>query len=127
MMQRTNAFPELDRDLRFLPLGVEEARFLTNEQIRRYNDKGHLFPIDIFSQPESTEIGSYFDDLLPKAMDAEWDGYELTNWHKHCRGVWDIVTDSRITECAAPAPSSPQRGCCCESSAIVTHSDQEPS
>ena len=49
MIQRTNAFPELDRDLRFIPLGVEEPRVLTSTQIRRYNEAGHLFPIDIFS------------------------------------------------------------------------------
>ena len=56
MPQRTNAFPELDRDLRFILLGVEELRVLTPEQIRRYNDKGHLFPIGIFSPAEIAEI-----------------------------------------------------------------------
>ena len=22
----------------------------------------------------------------------------MVNWHKHCRGIWDIVTDSRIID-----------------------------
>ena len=22
----------------------------------------------------------------------------MVNWHKHCRGIWDIVTDSRIVD-----------------------------
>ncbi len=101
MTQHTNAFPGLDRDLRFIPLGVDEPRHLTGDQIRRYNDKGHLFPIDIFSQAEITEISDYFDDLLPKALDAGWSSYELANWHKHCRGVWDIVTNSRIIDVVA--------------------------
>ena len=66
MTQRTNAFPELDRDLRFIPLGIEKPRVLTHEQIRRYNEAGHLFPIDIFSRGEIAEIRAYIDDLLPR-------------------------------------------------------------
>ena len=49
MTQRTNAFPDLDRDLRFIPLGVSDPRVLTPAQIRRCNERGRLFPIDIFS------------------------------------------------------------------------------
>ena len=56
MTQRTNAFPKLDRDLRFIPLGVEDPQILTPGQIRRYNEAGHLFPIDIFSPAEIAEI-----------------------------------------------------------------------
>ena len=55
MTQHTNAFPEFDRELRFIPLGVEEPRGLTPAQIRRYNEAGHLFPIDIFSPAEIAE------------------------------------------------------------------------
>ena len=25
----------------------------------------------------------------------------MVNWHKHCRGIWDIVTDSRIINVVA--------------------------
>jgi ectoine hydroxylase-related dioxygenase (phytanoyl-CoA dioxygenase family) len=39
-----------------------------------------------------------FDELLGKALAAGWNSYELTNWHKHCRGVWDLVTDTRILD-----------------------------
>ncbi len=98
MTQRTDAYPELERDLRFFPLGVDEPTNLTTQQIEQYNGKGYVFPIDIFSQSEIESIRSYFDDLLPKALDAGWNSYELTNWHKHCQGVWDIVTDSRIID-----------------------------
>ena len=79
MTQRTNAFPELERDLRFIPLGVEEPRCLSVEQIRRYNDKGHLFPIDIFSPVEIAEIRAYIDDLLPRALEAGWSSYQVVN------------------------------------------------
>ena len=98
MTQRTDAFPELQRDLRFFPLGVDDPVHLTTGQIEQYNDKGYVFPIDIFSSSEIESIRDYFDELLPKATEAGWNSYELTNWHKHCQGVWDIVTDSRIID-----------------------------
>ncbi|MDE2745711.1 MAG: phytanoyl-CoA dioxygenase family protein [Chloroflexota bacterium] len=98
MTQRTDAFPELQRDLRFFPLGVDQPANLSTEQIEQYNDKGYVFPIDIFSRSEIESVRGYFDELLPKALEAGWNSYELTNWHKHCQGVWDIVTDSRIID-----------------------------
>lgn len=98
MTQRSNAYPELERDLRFFPLGVDQPAHLTSNQVEQYNEKGYVFPVDIFSQSEIESIRSYFDELLPKALEAGWNSYELTNWHKHCRGVWDIVTDSRIID-----------------------------
>lgn len=98
MTQRSNAYPELDRDLRFFPLGVDRPAHLTSEQIEQYNERGYVFPVDIFTQSEIESIRSYFDELLPKALEAGWNSYELTNWHKHCQGVWDIVTDSRIID-----------------------------
>lgn len=98
MTQRSNAYPELDRDLRFFPLGVDQPAHLTSEQVEQYNERGYVFPVDIFTQSEIESIRSYFDELLPKALEAGWNSYELTNWHKHCQGVWDIVTDSRIID-----------------------------
>lgn len=98
MTIQTDAFPELDRVKKFFPLGVENPRLLTKAQIDQYNDQGYLFPFDIFSAEEITEIRAYFDDLLPKAMAAGWNSYEITNWHKHCRSVYDLVTNSRILD-----------------------------
>ena len=98
MTTRTDAYPELQRDLRFFPLGVEQPAHLSTDQIQQYNDKGYVFPIDIFSSSEIESIRRYFDELLPQALNAGWNSYELTNWHKHCQGVWDIVTDSRIID-----------------------------
>jgi len=99
MTIQTDAFPELDRVKKFFPLGVENTQLLTKAQIDQYNDQGYLFPFDIFSAEEITEIRAYFfDDLLPKAMAAGWNSYEITNWHKHCRSVYDLVTNSRILD-----------------------------
>ena len=98
MTLHTDAFAELDRELRFFPLGVDDPRTLSREQIAHYNEKGYVYPIDIFSAAEIAEIRRYFDGLLESALAAGWNSYEMTNWHKHCRGVWDIVTESRILD-----------------------------
>ena len=97
-MQQTDAFPELDRDLRFFPLGVGAPRFLTEAQVDHYNTRGYLSPIDLFDAREIGEIRAYFDDLLGKALAAGWTSHELTNWHKHCRGVYDLVSHPRILD-----------------------------
>ena len=98
MAERRNAFPDLDRELQFFPLGVESPQHLSAAQISHYNARGYIAPIDVFSDAEISTIRSYFDELLPKALAAGWNSYEIVNWHKHCRGVWDIVTQPRILD-----------------------------
>ncbi len=47
----------------------------------------------------SSESGLSYTNCRPrKALDAEWSSYDLMNRHKQCRGMWDIVTDSRIID-----------------------------
>lgn len=94
----TDAYPELDRERQFFPLGVENPTHLTHNQIKQYNDKGYIFPLDVFSAAEIAEYRAYFDDLLPKALAAGWNSYEITNWHKTCAGIWDLVTNDRILD-----------------------------
>ncbi len=98
MQQIADAYPELNRDLRFFPLGVEDPKLLTREQIDHYNEKGYIAPIDVLDADQIGVIREYFDELLPKALAAGWNNYEITNWHKTCRGVWDIVTRSEILD-----------------------------
>ena len=95
---KTNAFPELERDLTFYPLGVDQPTVLTQKQINQYNDDGYLAPFTIFSMEEILDIRAYFDDLLERGMAIGWSNYDLTNWHKYCRGVWDLVTNKRIVD-----------------------------
>ncbi len=71
---------------------------MTQQQIDQYNTKGYIFPLDVFSAEEIGHYRAYFDDLLPKALAAGWNSYEITNWHKYCAGVWDLVTHSRILD-----------------------------
>ena len=98
MSQHLDAYPELERDLKFYPLGVKNPTVLSPVQIDRYNDQGYLFPIRVFDDREIVEIREYFDALLPRALAAGWNSYEMINWHKTCRGVYDVVTNSRILD-----------------------------
>ena len=98
MSQHLDAYPELERDLNFYPLGVKNPTVLSPVQIDRYNDHGYLFPIQVFDDREIIEIREYFDALLPQALAAGWNSYEMINWHKTCRGVYDVVTNSRILD-----------------------------
>ena len=98
---RTNAYPDLERDLRFIPLGADGPKVLAREDIDRYNAQGFLFPFDVFDAREIGRIRAYFDDLLARALDAGWDSYEMTNWHKTCRGVWDLVAHPRLVAFAS--------------------------
>ena len=34
-------------------------------------------------------------------MAAGWSNYDVVNWHKTCRGIWDIVTEPRIIDVMA--------------------------
>lgn len=98
MAGHTNAFPDLERELRFCPLGVDSPGTVSREQISRYNDQGFLAPVDVFSDREVADIREYFDRLLTRALAAGWTAGELTNWHLHCRGVYDLVTHPRIVD-----------------------------
>ena len=98
MTEHLDAYPELARDLKFYPLGVTNPAVLSPMQIDSYNDQGYLFPIRVFNDRQIIEIREYFDALLPQALAAGWNSYEMVNWHKTCRGVYDIVTNSRLLD-----------------------------
>ena len=98
MTVHTNAYPHLDRELRFFPLGVDNPQRLNQSQIRHYNDFGYLSPLDVFDETEISGIRSYFDALLERTQAAGWGSNELTNLHKHCRGVHELVTSPRILD-----------------------------
>lgn len=98
---RTDAWPGVDRELRFFPLGADEPKVLTRSDIERYNALGYLMPIDVFGADEIGNIRRYFDRLLERALPAGFSSYEMTNWHKTCRGVWDIVTHPKLVSLAA--------------------------
>ncbi|MBI1927605.1 phytanoyl-CoA dioxygenase family protein [Candidatus Poribacteria bacterium] len=92
----TNAMPELERKLEFIPVENDNPLRLTGEQIRHFNEKGFIFPLDVFSEDEIAAYRDYFSRLMEKAMKAGWNSYSINGWQARCPGIYDLVTERRI-------------------------------
>ncbi|SVB49943.1 uncharacterized protein METZ01_LOCUS202797, partial [marine metagenome] len=55
----SDAHPDLPRDLNFDPVVNETPKALNNKQIRCYNKKGYIFPIEVFSETEISTHREY--------------------------------------------------------------------
>ena len=97
-MGQSNAFPELERDLRFYEVENRAPRMLRSEQIDQYNKMGFVFPLDVFSDHEAQTHRDYFDDLMQRAESLGWGNYSINGWHRQCRGIHDLVTERRILD-----------------------------
>ena len=45
-------FPGEERDLRFFPIQNDAPKHLTRDQISHYNERGYVFPLDVFGDDE---------------------------------------------------------------------------
>ena len=95
-----DAIPDMARDLRFFPSETTNPKKLTMEEITQYNEKGYIFPIDLFTPDEVVANRNYFEKLLGMAYDAGLDRYSVNGWHTDCQGIYDLVTDERILDYA---------------------------
>ncbi|MCY4022322.1 MAG: phytanoyl-CoA dioxygenase family protein [Anaerolineaceae bacterium] len=91
-------FPGEERDLRFFPIRNDAPRHLTPEQIAHYNERGYVFPLDVFSGEEIAAHRAYFDGLTAMAEAAGLDNYGINAWHTSCAGIYDLVTEGRILD-----------------------------
>ena len=97
-MAVVDAIPKMERDLRFFPTTTTHPRKLTAEQISYFNEKGYVFPIDLFSEAEADANRRYFDSVLKTTLDAGLDSYAISGWQTHCAGIYDLVTEERILD-----------------------------
>jgi hypothetical protein len=97
-MALTDAIPDMKRELRFFPILNSNPRRLTVEQIERFNEKGYIFPIDVFTEEEVAANRRYFDKLMAMASGAGLDSYSINGWHAHCQGIYDLVMEPRILD-----------------------------
>ena len=86
------------RDLSFEPVDNSNPSQLTAEQIAFYNENGYVRPLPIFDAEEARHWQRYFDSLLAKLRDLNdgRDAYAINGYQTTCRGIYDIVTDTRI-------------------------------
>jgi non-heme Fe2+,alpha-ketoglutarate-dependent halogenase len=91
----------LERDLRFHPTINAQPEFLTASQIEKFNARGFIKPVSIFSTTEIAGIREYFDGLLAEVIAAGGDSYSISSAHLKYGPVYDILKDSRITKVVA--------------------------
>jgi len=93
-----DAYPEIKRDLKFIPLGVDEPNILNKNVINSYNKNGFFFPLNVFNEQEINKIRFSFDAIFSKALSKGWNSYQIINWHKYCASIYDIVTNKKIIQ-----------------------------
>lgn len=94
----TTAFPDLERTLQFYPVENENPKTLSRQQIQQYNEKGYIFPLDLFTPAELAQHRAYFDALMAKAAAAGWNSYSINGWQARCVGIYDLVTHPRMLD-----------------------------
>jgi len=98
MAAETNAYPNLVRDLRFLPVDNQEPQKLTGAQVQHYNEKGYICPLDVFSPAEIAAHRAEFDRLMAEAGAQGGNSYSINGWHKTHAAVYDLVVEGRILD-----------------------------
>ncbi len=95
-----DALPDMTRELKFFPAETTNPKVLSPSQVADFNEKGYIFPIDLFTPEETQANLDYFEKLLGMAFDAGMDRYSINGWQTHCQGVYDLVMDDRILDYA---------------------------
>ncbi|MCU1456431.1 MAG: Phytanoyl-CoA dioxygenase [Actinomycetia bacterium] len=87
------------RDLRFHPADVETAITLSPTAVETYNAQGFVSGLDVFDRDEATAVRGYIDGLLDSVLQADdhRNSYSINSYHPVCAGLWDLVTEPRIT------------------------------
>src|SRR5262252_2386127 len=87
---------QVERDLRFHTLGVENPSTLTREQIAAFNRDGFLKAIHVFNEDEISAHRRYFDGLLERVVAAGGDSYSISTAHLKYPQVYDLLAHPRI-------------------------------
>ena len=87
---------QIERDLRFHTLGVENPSTLTREQIAAFNHDGFLKAVRVFDEDEIAAHRRYFDILLERVVAAGGDSYSISTAHLKYPEVYDLLAHPRI-------------------------------
>ena len=97
-MLLTDAHPGMERDLRFFPAENSNPKTLTRAQVDQFNEKGFVFPLDVFDESEAGANRAWFDDLMQRAAAAGHNSYSINGWDKHCSAIYDLAAEPRIVD-----------------------------
>lgn len=95
-MPQTDALPDMQRELKFFPVENPNPKSLSPAQIDHFNAKGYIAPLDVFTPGEILANRRYFDELMAQAHAAGHNSYSINGWHRHCRGICELLFDQRI-------------------------------
>ena len=86
------------RDLSFLPINNKEPKFLTNEEIEKYNKNGFIAPFKAFEENEAINVREKVDMLFHKlkSYDDDRDSYSINCYQHKSKTIWDIVSSEKI-------------------------------
>jgi non-haem Fe2+, alpha-ketoglutarate-dependent halogenase len=87
---------QVERDLRFHTLGVENPSTLTREQLAAFNRDGFLKAIRVFDEDEIAAHRRYFDGLLERVVAAGGDSYSISTAHLKYPELYDLLAHPRI-------------------------------
>ena len=98
-MPITDVLPDMERVLKFFSATNDQPKTLTRAQIRQFNERGYICPLDVFTPEEAAANRRYFDALMARAQDSGHNSYSINGWHRHCRGIYDLLHEPRILDC----------------------------
>ena len=97
-MPISDALPEMKREIRFFPVENDDPQKLSSAEIGQFNAEGYICPLDVFTPAEAEANRRYFDELMQKVKAAGHNSYSINGWHRHCRGIYDLLHDKRILD-----------------------------
>jgi len=98
MPTQSDAWPELQRELRFEPIVNACQRHLSPAQIRQYNELGYIHPLEVYTPAEAAGNRAYFDWLMEQAAAKGWNSYGINGWQMHCERIYQLVVEPRILD-----------------------------
>lgn len=92
----TDDLASVNRHLVFHPARNSSPSLLDEGQLARFNDRGYLTGIRIFSEGEIDGIRSGFDELLRRVLAEGGDSYSISSAHLRYGDAYDLLTHRRV-------------------------------
>ena len=86
------------RDLSFLPIVNDSPKFLSIQEIEKYNSDGYIAPLNAFSSEETINVRKNVDNLFAKLQSYEdgRDSYSIDCYQHKSKTIWNIVNTEKI-------------------------------
>lgn len=86
------------RDLSFLPIKKQSPKYLSIQDIEKYNKDGFIAPFKAFSKNETLQVREKVDNLFLKLQSYNdgRDSYSINCYQHKSKTVWDIVNSEKI-------------------------------